>query len=72
MGTWLPWALLVFVAILVVAMPWGRPHPNHEFMLNMLRLIQDEDTRVAGDSLLNGRRLNTDAKHHSGSLDTHR
>jgi hypothetical protein len=42
MSNWLPWALLVFVALVLAAMPWRRPHPNHEFMLHMLRLLGDE------------------------------
>jgi hypothetical protein len=44
MSNWLPWALLAFVAVVVAAMPWRRPHPNHEFMLHMLRLLEDEDS----------------------------
>lgn len=42
MSNWLPWALLVFAALVLAAMPWRRPHPNHEFMLHMLRLLGDE------------------------------
>ena len=44
MGTWLPWALLAFVAILVMAMPWRRPDPHHEFMLKMLQLLEQDDS----------------------------
>ena len=39
-----PWVLLGIVALIVGAMPWRRPHPNHEFMLKMLQLLQDEET----------------------------
>ncbi len=49
MPKWLPWALLVVVVLLVAAMPWRRPHPNHEFMLEQWsRLREDlpEDRRV--------------------------
>lgn len=42
MSNWLPWALLVFVALALAAMPWRRPHPNHEFMLHMLQHLGDE------------------------------
>jgi hypothetical protein len=37
-----PFALLAMVVILVAMMPWRRPHPNHEFMLQMLRILEDE------------------------------
>lgn len=50
MSNWLPWALLGFVVIVLAAMPWRRPHPNHEFMLNLLRLLEDEDAEVANSS----------------------
>ena len=40
MADWLPWAFLGFVIVLLMAMPWRRPHPNHEFMLHMLRLLE--------------------------------
>ena len=72
MGIWLPWAFLVFVAILIMAMPWGRPHPNNEFMLHMLRLLEDDDANVASRSLAIGCLSNTDAKHRPDSPDTHR
>lgn len=70
MSEWLPWALLVLVVMVLAAMPWRRPHPNHEFMLHMLRLLEDDNTSVASESLPNGRRPNTDAKHRPGSPDT--
>ena len=69
MGTWLPWLCLLCVAIVVMAMPWRRPHANHEFMLQMLRLLEDGDTNIADESLPNGLRLNDDAKHRPGSPD---
>jgi hypothetical protein len=47
MPTWLPWALLVFAATILAAMPWRRPHPNHEFMLQLLRLLEDDDSDAA-------------------------
>lgn len=59
MADWLPWALLVFVTLVLAAMPWRRPHPNREFMLHKLRLLEDEDTNVASCSLPIGRPANT-------------
>jgi hypothetical protein len=38
----LPIALLVLIVALFAAMPWHRPHPNHQFMLELLRLLPDE------------------------------
>jgi hypothetical protein len=43
-----PLALLVVVLILLAAMPWQRPHPNHLFMLELLR-SQLEDEQVGVD-----------------------
>lgn len=70
MGTWLPWLFLLFVAILVMAMPWRHPHPNHEFILQILRLLEDGDANIAGESQPNGLRRNNDAKHCPGPPDT--
>ena len=58
MGTWLPWAFLVFVAILLIAMPWRRPHPNHEFILAMLRLLEEENSDAANSSSSTGNPAN--------------
>ncbi len=50
MPKWLPWALLVVVALLVAIMPWRRPHPNHEFMLRQWsRLSEDTSAEPAAD-----------------------
>lgn len=54
MDNWLPWAFLVFVAILVVAMPWRRPHPNHEFMLHLLGLLEQDDSETPSVSSSTG------------------
>jgi hypothetical protein len=35
MADWLPLALILVVILLVALMPWGRPHPNHIFMLEL-------------------------------------
>jgi hypothetical protein len=42
MSIWLPLAMLALVVLLLAAMPWHRPHPNHQFMLELLRLLADE------------------------------
>jgi|GEM_PF-3321594 hypothetical protein len=47
----LPFALLVFLVAILVAMPWRRPDPNHEFMLELLRLLEDEHTSPSDSSL---------------------
>jgi len=40
-----PLALLAVIVILLAAMPWRRPHPNHQFMLELLRSqLEDEQT----------------------------
>jgi hypothetical protein len=31
-----PLALLAVFPVLLGAMPWRRPHPNHEFMLDLM------------------------------------
>ena len=49
MSNWLPWSLLGFVVIVLAAMLWRRPHPNHEFMLHLLRLLEDQDAEVASE-----------------------
>jgi len=35
----LPFALLVLVVAILAAMPWRRPDPNHQFMLELPRLL---------------------------------
>jgi hypothetical protein len=40
-----PLALLAVFVILLAAMPWHRPHPNHQFMLELLRSqLEDKQT----------------------------
>jgi hypothetical protein len=51
----LPLALLVLVIILLAAMPWHRPHPNHLFILSLLKsCLEDEPTKthIQGEQLL--------------------
>lgn len=43
MSWWIDLAVLAVFVLLLVAMPWKRPHPNHVFALDMLRLLADED-----------------------------
>ena len=42
MSIWLPLALLALLVALLAAMPWRRAHPNHQFILELLRLLEDE------------------------------
>lgn len=43
----LPLKLFAVVVILLAAMPWRRPHPNHQFMLELLRSeLEDEQTNL--------------------------
>jgi len=46
MSNWMPWALVVLFVLLLAAMPWRRTHPNHDFMFDMLRLLEDKDDAV--------------------------
>ena len=47
----LPLALLALIVVLLAAMPWHRPHPNHQFMLELLRLLEDEPTNSCDSPL---------------------
>jgi len=47
----LPFALLVFLVVILVAMPWRRPDPNHQFMLELLGLLEDDQTSSSDSSL---------------------
>jgi hypothetical protein len=40
----LPFALLALVVAFVAAMPWQRPHPNHDFMLKLLSSYLCDET----------------------------
>ncbi len=42
MPKWLPWALLAVAVLLLAAMPWRRPHPNHEFMLRQWSRLSED------------------------------
>jgi len=47
----LPVALLVFLVAILVAMLWRRPDPNHQFTLELLRLLEDNRTSSSDSSL---------------------
>jgi hypothetical protein len=40
MSSWLALALLAIFILLLAAMPWKRPHPNHLFTLEILERLQ--------------------------------
>ncbi len=42
MRTLLPWICLSFCVIVVLAMPWRRPDPHHDFILNLLHQLEDD------------------------------
>lgn len=48
----LPLALLAVFVVLLAAMPWRRPHPNHQFMLELLRLLEEDEQTISCDSSL--------------------
>jgi hypothetical protein len=48
----LPFALLAVFVALLAAMPWRRPHPNHQFMLELLRLLEEHEPTNSCDSPL--------------------
>ena len=48
----LPLALLALLVVLLAAMPWHRPHPNHQFMLELLRLLEEDEQTNSCDSPL--------------------
>jgi hypothetical protein len=66
MPHWLPWALFALLGLLMAVMPWKRPHPNHQFMLEQWSRLRDD---CAGRILT---REHTDAAgHHHGSGSAH-
>jgi hypothetical protein len=48
----LPLALMALLVVLLAAMPWHRPHPNHQFMLKVLRLLEEDEQTNSSDSSL--------------------
>jgi len=55
----LPIALLALFIVLLAVMPWRRPHPNHQFMLELLRLLDEDEQTNSRDSSLIHRESNT-------------
>ena len=59
-----PLVLLAGFVVLLAAMPWRRPPPNHQFMLELLRSrLEDEhtksrDSRPQNNSITPDRRSN--------------
>jgi hypothetical protein len=45
-----PLALLAVLVILLAAMPWCRPHPNHQFILELLRSQLENEQTNSHDS----------------------
>jgi hypothetical protein len=43
MSWWLDLRILIVLVLLLVAMPWKRPHPNHLFALEMLEHLADSN-----------------------------
>jgi hypothetical protein len=46
-----PLALLAVIFVLLCAIPWRRPDPNHEFMLELLRSQLGDEQADFHDSL---------------------
>jgi len=44
MSWWFDLAVLAVFFVLLAAMPWKQPHPNHIFALDLLRLLAEEDS----------------------------
>jgi hypothetical protein len=42
MRTWLPSIYFLAFVLVVGAMPWHRPDPRHEFMLQLLSSLRDD------------------------------
>ncbi len=42
MRNWLPLVLLVIAAGAVLAMPWRRPDPHHEFILSLVSHLEED------------------------------
>lgn len=50
MSWWPDLAFLAVFVLLLAAMPWKRPHPNHVFALKMLEPLADKDSGAASES----------------------
>jgi hypothetical protein len=50
MSWWFDLGVIAIFALLLAAVPWKRPHPNHRFALQMLQLLTDEDDESQSES----------------------
>ncbi len=50
MSWWLDLAILAIFLLLLEAMPWKRPHPNHVFALEMLERLADKNSGGISES----------------------
>lgn len=50
MPWWFAFVLLAIFAVVLAAMPWKRPHPNHLFTLEMLECLADKDSPSVSES----------------------
>jgi len=47
MSWWLALAVLAMLVVLLAAMPWKRPHPNHVFALEILERLAEKESEAA-------------------------
>jgi hypothetical protein len=47
---WLALAVVAIFVLLLAAMPWKRPHPNHVLALEMLELLADKGPESVSES----------------------
>jgi len=46
----LPLVLFAVLVLLLAAMPWHRPHPNHRFVLELLRIQLENEQPAPHDA----------------------
>lgn len=63
MSWWFDLAVLIVFVLLLAIMPWKRPHPNHVFALDMLKLLADEESGVSGNPGLSEPHKQTEGSH---------
>lgn len=49
MTSWLPFALLIVFVVLLIAMPWRRPHPNHLFVFRLAESLPAANEKSRAD-----------------------
>jgi hypothetical protein len=47
--TWLPFIILFVFVLIMVAMPWRKPHPNHVFLFEIVKSLPATPKKVAAD-----------------------